>query len=114
MLAKLKMVLGITGTDKDEQLNFIIELVTEEILNYCHLAQLPAQLNNVAIMMCADVYRQSLVGQEKLKSEIKSTSRGDTSYSFKTPSELALEAVKSPSFMTNYQKQVMKFRKMRR
>lgn len=113
MLAKLKMLLGIKGTEQDDRLNFLLELVTDEILNYCHLESLPTGLSNVALLMCVDAYRQVQMGQQQLKAEVRSVSRGDTSTGFKTASEQTMDAIKSPSFMLNYKQQLLKFRKMR-
>lgn len=55
-LEKLKMLLGIEGTDEDELLTFILESTEQKILNYCNLKELPAELENVLIEMSARFY----------------------------------------------------------
>lgn len=58
-LVRLKMLLGIEGTNEDELLTFILKSTEQKILNYCNIKSLPAELENVLIEMSADYYNTS-------------------------------------------------------
>lgn len=116
MLSKLKKLLGIAqeGTEKDFQLEFILDLVTERVKGYCHIDEIPKALENTLLFMCLDVYRTSTLGSEKESPELKSVSRGDTSFSYKTPSEIASERIKNPAFIQDYESTLKSYRRLPR
>jgi len=58
-LVRLKMLLGIEGTNEDDRLTFILESTEQKILNYCNIKALPAELENVLVEMAADFYDAS-------------------------------------------------------
>ena len=47
----LKILLGISGNEKDKILEFILEETKETILNYCNIDALPEGLTNTAYRM---------------------------------------------------------------
>ena len=67
MLAQIKQILGISGTDKDSLLQILIGLVCNEIITYTHNEECLPQLENVIIEMV--VYRYNRIGTEGLNSE---------------------------------------------
>ena len=86
-LSKLKTLLGIKADDtsKDAILEFIINNVTEVILNYCNINELPQGLINTAYRMCLDLYRNENLGNEESSlGSISSITEGDTSTSFRS------------------------------
>lgn len=113
---ELKSLLGIGEADasKDAILEFIVKSVTNRILIYCNIAELPKMLEEEMILMCIETYRQTSVGKEKVEEEMKAISRGDTSYSYKTSAEVVIEHIKNPSFLNDHRMVINKFRKMRR
>ena len=54
MTDKLKLLLGITGEDRDDILSFALETATDMALGYCNLDELPPQLENTVVRMAAD------------------------------------------------------------
>jgi len=81
-LSVFKLLLGITTSDKDTPLQFILDDVTETVLNYCNITELPAGLKNTAYRMAIDLYRNENIGSEDPASQVTSISEGDTSTSF--------------------------------
>ena len=51
-LSKVKALLGITTTDQDDVLEFVIQTVEDMILSYINQDTLPPRLENVLIVMC--------------------------------------------------------------
>lgn len=110
-LAKLKELLGIKpeDTSKDTVLQFAIDDVTEIILNYCNLQELPADLTNTAYRMTMDLYRNENPGGEKAsEGVVSSLTEGDTSVSFKTSTDTVFAA----SILKNYTKTLNRYRKV--
>ena len=62
MTDKLKLLLGITGEDRDDILSFALETATDMALGYCNLDELPPQLENTVVRMAADLYRSEGYG----------------------------------------------------
>lgn len=104
----LKMLLGITGIDKDPLIQFTISDVTETILNYCHLSTLPNGLINTAYRMAMDLYRNENLGDSSISiGQVSSITEGDTSTSFKSST-----AEFKDHIMKNYQAQLNRYRKL--
>lgn len=103
------------GTDNDTAVDFTVAMVTDEVLNYCNLKQLPERLENIVVMMCCDALKQNGLDKEHQdqSDNIKSIHEGDTSISYISPTEVILERVKNPSFMFQYASQLNRFRRLR-
>lgn len=95
-LEKLKMLLGIEGTDEDELLTFILESTEQKILNYCNLPELPAALENVLVEMAADFYDAS-------DGVASSVQVGDTSVQYRRDDD---------SIIREYKGQLHRFRRV--
>lgn len=102
-LEKLKLLLGITGTDQDAFLQFVMEHVTETILNYCNIETVPGGLVNTAYRMAVDLYRN----ETNIDGSIASITEGDTSVSYKQNTEF------SQSLLKDYRGQLSRYRKVR-
>jgi hypothetical protein len=107
---KLKGLLGIPegDTSQDLSLEFIIDDVTETILNYCNLEELPAGLTNTAYRMVMDIYRYDRPGDSSAPVTVASISEGDTSTSFTS----AADALNG-GLLKDYQGQLNRYRKLR-
>lgn len=82
---KLKQLLGIPleNTEQDVALEYVMDNVTEVIVNYCNVEELPTGLINTAYRMAIDIYRNENPGhEESAQGSISSISEGDTSTSF--------------------------------
>lgn len=95
-LEKLKMLLGIEGTNEDELLTFILESTEQKILNYCNIKSLPAELENVLIEMSANYYNTS----DGVPSSLQV---GDTSVSYRKDED---------SIIREYKAQLHRFRRV--
>ncbi|VUZ28529.1 Uncharacterised protein [Acetobacterium wieringae] len=105
---KLKKLLGITGTDQDPILEFIIEDVTETVKNYCNISSIPQGLLNTAYRMAMDLYRNENIGDSSISiGQVSSITEGDTSTSFKSST-----AEFKDHIMKNYRAQLNKYRKL--
>ena len=56
-LTTVKVLLGITGADKDSVLAVYVDMTRRQILNYCNISELPEALDYTLCQMCADAYR---------------------------------------------------------
>lgn len=108
-LEKLKKLLGIPDTDatQDYSLEFIIGDVTETILNYCNLDELPAGLVNTAYRMAVDLYRYDRPGDGSAPLAVSSISEGDTSTSFTSAADALNEGL-----LRDYRGQLNRYRKL--
>nr|DAT72895.1 MAG TPA: Head Tail Connector Protein [Caudoviricetes sp.] len=104
---KLKKLLGITGTEHDEILEFIIGTTEETILNYCNIDVLPEGLTNTAYRMAMDLYRYDYPG-DTAPVAVTSISEGDTSTSFANASDFLQDGI-----LKNYKRQLNRYRKLR-
>lgn len=109
-LKKIKGLLGISENDisQDASLEFILDDVTETILNYCGLKELPVGLTNTAYRMAIDLYRYDRPGDSSAPVTVTSISEGDTSTSFTS----AADAL-SGGLLKDYQGQLNRYRKLR-
>lgn len=81
-LAKLKVLLGITSSDEDNALQFILDDVTETVLNYCNIPELPSGLELTCYRMAMDIYRAEGVGSKVAPNAVTSIKEGDASVNF--------------------------------
>lgn len=108
-LDRLKALLGITGVEKDVFLDFALENAEETIRNYCHIDDIPKELNTTVLRMAVDLYRSENIGSESGAETVKSISQGDTSVTL----EAAGGTDYKQSILKNYEAQLRKFRKLR-
>lgn len=106
-LDKLKVLLGITGEDKDILVNFALESAEEIIMNYCHIEEIPKGLAITLYRMAADIFKNEHFGEESVAQSVKSITIGDTSTSFGT----AESSGYTESLLKDYKKQLNRFRK---
>ena len=55
----VKMLLGIKGCSKNEILELYINIVTQKILNYCNISELPEELKYEAAQMVVEAYQRA-------------------------------------------------------
>lgn len=110
MLEKLKILLGIEDNSKDYVLQLTIDIVTDMVLNYCHIKEIPSGLENIVVSMCIDKYRAENYGQENSEGKVKSISEGDVSVSF--GSAFSISENPSMEFLKNYKSQLDIYRKV--
>lgn len=89
-LSKVKLLLGIDDESKDEVLTFHIELVRNEILNYCNRSDFPSALNFTLCQMVADVFRDNQRGNStgNVVGNVSSISEDGRSVSFTNGNEI--------------------------
>lgn len=66
MLKKLKILLGISDSSKDELLRILLDYASEEVVNYTHNYELD-KLENVIIQVA--IWKYNKMGSEGLNSE---------------------------------------------
>lgn len=74
MLEKIKIVLGITDTSKDAVINYYIESISNEVISYCNIKNIPSSLQS---LICNKVISIMKYENNQYKG-IKSISEGDT------------------------------------
>lgn len=109
-LDKFKTLLGITDAAQETALQFILDDVTETILNYCNLNELPQGLENTAYRMAIDIYRAEGIGtSEAPAGDVASIKEGDTTVAFK---QAASESYYTASVLKNYTVQLNRYRRL--
>ncbi|MCR1871521.1 phage head-tail connector protein [Longicatena caecimuris] len=88
MLENIKDVLEITDNSKDKLINRYISKVTQKVLNYCHIDELPIELEGFVEDKVISIMQYKLqANSDKSSREVKSIQRGDTKIEFATISE---------------------------
>lgn len=81
-LKKLKMLLGVEDSGKDELLFFLLDDAERLILGYCRRCCLPEPLESLVPVIAADVYRAKGYAAEDAPKIVKSVTEGARSVSF--------------------------------
>ncbi len=109
-LERLKKLLGIADESKDEVLQFTIDNVTDMVLNYCNIPEVPEKLENLILSMCVDKYRAESLGSETSQDTVKSISEGDVSVSY--GSAYSVSDNPGMEFLKGYKAQLDRFRRL--
>ena len=114
MTDKLKLLLGITGEDRDDILSFALETVTDMALGYCNLDELPPQLENTVVRMAADLYRSEGYGQAAVPQVAQSVTRGDVTVHYGSGNNgNTAQITGGKSILDDYRAQLNAFRRLR-
>lgn len=96
MLETIKMLLCVEDTSKDAIINFHIQSITQKILNYCNITELPIELETIVI--------EKVVSSISDKKDVKSESMGSVSKTY---------ADKQTNILDDVTPQLNRFRKVR-
>lgn len=105
---KLKVLLGITGEEKDLLVGFALDHANDIVKTYCNIEEIPPALNSTIYRMAAELYRNEQYGDSGIPQAVKSISEGDTSTSFGS----AETAGYAGSVLKDYKKQLNRYRKV--
>lgn len=106
-VAKVKLIMGIQGDDKDTLVSFALDNAKELILNYCHLDMIPTGLETTHLRMAIDIYREEGLGTEDSPNTVTGISIGDTKTTFGT-----LDEHYTTSLLKDYRKSLNAYRKV--
>lgn len=109
-VSTFRSLLGVTTTDKDGVLQFVLDDVEETVLNYCNLDTIPKGLVKTAYRMAMDLYRSEGFGQEAIESGVSSISEGGATVSFKSSN---YDTGFTSSLLKNYERQLMEYRRLK-
>lgn len=107
---KLKKLLNISLDDdsKDFLLQFALEDVDQIVKDYCHIKEIPEELNNTILRMAIDIYRSENLGEEESSlGSISSISEGDTTVSYRSAN-----AEFKDSLVKHYKAKLNKYRRL--
>ena len=101
-------LLALLGLNADEQsieicVEFALDNAKEIVKNYCHIDEIPAELETTVLRMAMDIYRNEKPGETETPQRVSS----DTSASFGTVS-----ASFTDSLMKNYRSSLNRYRKV--
>ena len=108
MLEKLKKLLGIEDDSKDFVLQYELDAVTDMVLNYCNIEELPFGLENTACRMAFDLYRYDRPGSAEGPMSVETVTEGKTSTSFTRAADALQGGV-----LADYKAQLNRYRKLR-
>ena len=83
MLDKIKILLGVTGDDKDELLLILISLCKDQATEYCNLDEYSAKLDSAVIEMVIERYNK--MGTEGISKAASSGLTEEYMYDFSAP-----------------------------
>lgn len=110
----LERTMLLLGSDVPMELaSFAAGLAEEQILGYCNLEALPAELVNTAAGMAVELYRRGGYGAAALEPQAKSVTRMDATFTFMTPAEQMQQAAAAPGFFADYAARLAPYRRMR-
>ncbi len=106
---RLSALLGIDEPDETVKihLEFVLENAEDTVKNYCHIDEIPVELETTVLRMAMDIYRNEKMGSANVPQSVSSVQTGDTTTSFKTS---ATEF--SESLMKNYKTVLNRYRKV--
>ena len=85
LLEQVKVLLGVSDTDKDALLGLLCDNVTAQVKTYCRLSDVSnAGLQGLMADAVVTRYRARGYGQEAAPKTVSSISEGDVSISFKS------------------------------
>lgn len=85
LLEQAKVLLGISGADKDALLNLLCNSVTAQVKTYCRISDVSdAGLQGLMADMVVTRYRARGYGQETAPKILSGLSEGDVSFTYKT------------------------------
>ncbi len=116
MLDKIKYLLGLTDSEKDNQIEFHITMLQETILEFCNLKELNKALENFIVTKVFEIMKSKSFGNHKTsqsRQEVASVTRGDTTIKYKTSSNKTVLVSSSESLTDEEFKFLKQFRKMR-
>jgi len=113
LLVKLKKVKGISDNESDDVFSFAIETAVGDILDYCHIEELPERLYNTAVMMAIDIVNETAV-TANVEGEAKDIKEGDMSITKETKLDVLKAMSELPSFTRNYKRTLNSHRQLAR
>ena len=117
LLAKLKKLKGIEGTQSDDVFLFALETAIFDVLDYCNMMieDFPNALKNTVLLMAVGVINETSFSfnADAAESETKSLTEGDFSFSVETKAEAYQKMMSAQSFSRNYKRNLNKYRKTR-
>lgn len=109
VLQKVKTLSGITSNENDEKIEVVIEMMIDEVKNFCNRKYentLPKRLENTIVQMVIDYLQINNPGIKEFdKKDIKGITRGDTRIEYSTNDPLD-----TTSFIEGYQTKLMPFK----
>ena len=110
-LERLKLILGIEGSDQDALLSFLLQSTERKILNYCNINELPAELEDVLIEITSDAYRARQ--REMDEGKVAQVNIGDTTIQYSESNFNLMTGAGGTDFLKNYKAQLSRYRKLR-
>lgn len=108
MLENIKLLLGLNDDSKDQIILYYIDKVSDEILNYCNLEDLPSKLEWIVESKIYGILKSQFSPQST--GEVKAVTRGDTRIEYNVAT-----AESSDITLSNSEKmQCNAFRRLRR
>lgn len=109
MIDKMKLLLGISGAESDELLQYVLDATVDMVKGYCNIDEIPTPLEKVIVRMAVDMWRIEGYGVTggTGNMEVKQIKRGDVTTSFEAV------GVNSDDFIKAYTKQLNEYRKLR-
>nr|DAZ26014.1 MAG TPA: Head Tail Connector Protein [Caudoviricetes sp.] len=104
MLEKVKLLLGITDTQKDDLLLLVLDMITAPAIEHCKLTEAPEKMESTIVRMAADLYRMEGYGQESAPQTMTSMTEGSRSVSFKSGNSDNIDVI-----LKSYEKALVPF-----
>ncbi|HIG0360397.1 TPA: phage head-tail connector protein [Clostridium sporogenes] len=95
MLENIKLVSGIQDDSKDNIINYYINRYREKVLAYCHLRELPHELEGFIEEKVINIVNTIIQNEQtnKEKKNVKSVQRGDTRIEFNSLEEKSINSL---------------------
>lgn len=83
---RLSALLGVNEPDEvaSAHVEFVLENAADTVKNYCHIDEIPKELETTVLRMAIDIYRNEQTGSSSVPQSVSSVQIGDTRTSFST------------------------------
>ncbi|PEL12672.1 phage head-tail connector protein [Bacillus sp. AFS017336] len=108
MISELvKILLGVSDSSKNAIINFYIESVTQKILNYCNITELPEELESIVVEKVVAIMKNLIASEGN--GPVKKITRGDTVIEYGTSNSDSSGSV----ILDDVKSQLNKFRRVK-
>lgn len=113
ILQIVKTLLEITDEAKDSILEVYIYIITQRVLNYCNIKELPEQLNYTVAQIAADMYKEPQQGIIIAGSgAVSSISEGGRTVSFDVGSKISKNITATADERISTKTEISRFRQL--
>lgn len=108
VLDRALLLLGESAAGQEAQVQFLCDLVCDEVMNYCRIEEIPRGLENVIVSIVLDQW-----GRNRGDSTVESIKEGGTQVNFSVAGYDINSGAGGADFIKNYRAQLARYARIR-